>query len=53
MGIRDGKWEYYYENGARQQISYYNMGERDKEWIRFSEQGDTLWTEKYVKKNEE
>ena len=47
MGKRVGKWKYYHENGSLRQVSYYKNGERDGTWFRLSQEGDTIWTEKY------
>jgi len=47
MGKRIGKWKYYYENGSVRQVSYYKNGERDGTWFRLTQEGDTIWTEKY------
>tara|TARA_B100000700_G_C14805274_1_gene742548 strand:+ start:126 stop:542 length:417 start_codon:yes stop_codon:yes gene_type:complete len=51
MGEREGKWKYYHENGSLKQVSYYKNGERDGTWFRLSQEGDTIWTEKYEPKS--
>ena len=53
MGKRIGEWKYYHENGSLRQVSYYKNGERDGTWLRLSQEGDTIWTEKYPLKETE